>query len=177
MDPALVATLAAAASLVGLASVLVVTAAWRHRLEQDLRATRADVAALRVRLDEVASRPGPSSQEDDSPEREYVITTMPDHLAPVGGDLHPLDAGGLSRRDFASVALVESVVRVSSLAHGVRRALSAESRNRIRFEMGREVKRSRRQRRREVRHARRHLRRDEDPPAHHLGPRRAEDAA
>jgi hypothetical protein len=75
------------------------------------------------------------------------------------------------------VALVESAVRVASLAHGVRRALSAESRNRIRFEMGREVKRSRRQRRREVRHARRHLRRDEDPPAHHLGPRRAEDAA
>ncbi len=33
-----------------------------------------------------------------------------------------------------------------SLGYGVRRALSAENRNRIRFEMRREVKRARRQR-------------------------------
>ena len=58
-----------------------------------------------------------------------------------------------------TVAAGESLVRVVSLAHGVRRALSAENRNRIRFEIRREVKRSRRQRRRDLKDARRHLRR------------------
>jgi len=45
-----------------------------------------------------------------------------------------------------------------SLAYGVRRAMSAENRNRIRFEMQREVKRARRQRRRDLKEAKRHLR-------------------
>ena len=45
-----------------------------------------------------------------------------------------------------------------SLGYGVRRALSAENRNRIRFEMRREVKRARRQRRRDLKEAKRHLR-------------------
>jgi hypothetical protein len=52
----------------------------------------------------------------------------------------------------------ESLVRAVSLAHGVRRALSPENRQRIRFEMRREVKRARKQRRRDVRQAQRHLR-------------------
>jgi len=43
------------------------------------------------------------------------------------------------------------VVKTASLAHGLRRALAAETRNRIRFEMRREVKRARKQRRREMR--------------------------
>jgi hypothetical protein len=47
-------------------------------------------------------------------------------------------------------------VRVVSLGHGVRRALSAENRHRIRFEMRREVKRSRKRRRRDLRAAQRH---------------------
>ncbi len=59
---------------------------------------------------------------------------------------------------FASVAVGESLVRVLSLGYGVRRALSAENRNRIRFEMRREVKRARRQRRRDLKEAKRHLR-------------------
>jgi hypothetical protein len=54
--------------------------------------------------------------------------------------------------------LGESLVRLVSLGYGVRRALSAENRNRIRFEVRREVKRSRRQRRRDLKDARRHVR-------------------
>ena len=77
----------------------------------------------------------------------------------------PVSAG-----QFASAALGESLVRVVSLGHGVRRALSAENRNRIRFEVRREVKRSRRQRRRDLKEAKRHLRAD-------LRPERDEDAA
>ncbi len=45
------------------------------------------------------------------------------------------------------------MIRIGSLSHGVRRALSAEARNRIRFEMRREVKRSRKHRRMEQREA------------------------
>ena len=51
--------------------------------------------------------------------------------------------------------LRETVVQAASLFHGVRRALSPENRNRIRFEMRREVKRSRKQRRADLREARR----------------------
>jgi hypothetical protein len=58
---------------------------------------------------------------------------------------------------------------VLSFGYGVRRALSAENRNRIRFEMRREVKSARRQRRRDVKEAKRHLR--------HVTTDRTEDAA
>jgi hypothetical protein len=53
------------------------------------------------------------------------------------------------------VALGESLVKIASFGYGVRRALSAENRNRIAFEMRREVKRSRRKRRLDVKQARR----------------------
>ena len=56
---------------------------------------------------------------------------------------------------FADIVLRETVVQAASLVHGVRRALSPETRNRIRFEMRREVKRSRKQRRADLREARR----------------------
>jgi hypothetical protein len=75
----------------------------------------------------------------------------------VADDVDPA-ATAVSRREFASVALSESAVRVVSVAAGVRRALSAENRNRIRFEIRREVRRSRKQRRLDLKEARRQLR-------------------
>ena len=66
---------------------------------------------------------------------------------------------------FADLVLRESVVKGVSLVYGVRRALAPETRNRIRFQMRQEVKRSRKQRRIDLRAARRHLadlQRDED---------------
>jgi hypothetical protein len=56
---------------------------------------------------------------------------------------------------FADLLLKESVVQTASLFHGLRRALSPEVRNRIRFHMRQEVKRSRKQRRAELREVRR----------------------
>jgi hypothetical protein len=56
---------------------------------------------------------------------------------------------------FADLVLRESVVQAASLASGLRRALAPETRNRIRFEMKREVKRARKQRRADLRRARR----------------------
>jgi hypothetical protein len=46
-----------------------------------------------------------------------------------------------------SATLGEPLVKVAAFSHGVRRALSPESRNRIWFEMRREVRASRRRRR------------------------------
>ena len=98
---------------------------------------------------------------------EVVITSLPDGTlrgTPVAADDEPATtttSTPLSAGQFASVALGESLVRVFSLGYGVRRALTAESRNRIRFEMRREVKRSRRQRRRDLKEAKRHLRADQ----------------
>jgi hypothetical protein len=153
MDLALLVTLAAVvvvlALAVGLAWALVTTGSGRRRLEQDLAATRAEVAALQDRLDELVRRPAPAPDPRGG-RVDYVITSLPEPAAPVPDNaVDGMEEDRPSRREFASIALTESVVKVVSLTHGVRRALAPETRNRIRFEMGREVKRSRRQRRRD----------------------------
>lgn len=56
---------------------------------------------------------------------------------------------------FADLVLKETVVQTASLFHGLRRALAPETRNRIRFHMRQEVKRSRKQRKVEMREIRR----------------------
>jgi hypothetical protein len=172
MEPAVLVTLVAVAVVALLAAVAVLVG--RRRLRTELAAVRADVAALQARLDELAHRPEePPAHRDgvgDGP--EFVITSLATDTGDTGdtgdnGDtarsgVPVLDtdpgAGLVSGGRFVSVAAGESLVRVLSLAHGVRRALSPENRNRIRFEMGREVKRSRRQRRRDLKEAKRHLR-------------------
>ena len=76
---------------------------------------------------------------------EFVITRLgeeSDEAAPV-----------LETRLFADVVLRETVVKAASFAHGVRRGLSPANRNRIWFEMRREVKRARKDRRAEERQA------------------------
>jgi hypothetical protein len=90
-----------------------------------------------------ASQPAP-----DQP--DYVITHLGEPEEPEV-EPAPTVAPGL----FADLVLRETVVQTASLFHGVRRALSPETRNRIRFEMRREVKRSRKQRRADLREARR----------------------
>jgi hypothetical protein len=175
MNPALVVTLAAAVVVVAAVVAVVVSLAGRRRLQAQLDAARADVDALRSTVADLAA-PQPAAP----PARpEFVITSLPDGAVPrpdrAGTDLAvPTTAattsGPVSAGQFASAALGESLVRVVSLGHGVRRALSAENRNRIRFEVRREVKRSRRQRRRDLKDAKRSLRTD-------LRAERDEDAA
>ena len=81
-------------------------------------------------------------------DREFVITELGRERMLVPG-LPPVP--------FVDTLLRESLVRTASLAAGLRRALSPEVRNRIRFEMRREVKRSRKQRKADLRRARREL--------------------
>jgi hypothetical protein len=136
-------------ALAGLVVCLVALARTRARL--------AETAALRERIADVERRlagpeEGPGDGADavpraphDGPE-EYVITHVGEPQPPA-----PTVPGPL----FADLVLRESVVRVVSLAAGMRRALAPETRNRIRFEMRREVKRARKQRKTDLRQARR----------------------
>ena len=140
-------------ALVGLAVValllLVALAALRRATGRRIEAAEAEAAALRERLDRLEQerqQPPPPARVEQPPvrvEQEYRITE-------VGLEGEPVR---LERAVFADHVLRESVIRLGSLAHGVRRALDAETRNRIRFEMRREVKRARKQRRAEQREA------------------------
>jgi hypothetical protein len=81
-----------------------------------------------------------------------VITRFGDDDEPAPG---ATVAPRIEGRQFADIVLRESVVKAAALSHGVRRALAPEVRNRIRFEMRREVKRSRKERRAALREIRR----------------------
>ncbi len=156
MDPALVVTLvAASAALLVAVSVLLWVLSGRRRLEAELEESRARLEALARQVETArAATPRPPAATD----REYLITTVgeqADAAAPAA-EIAPMSAG-----QFASVALGESLVRVLSFGYGVRRALSAENRNRIGFEIRREVRRARKQRRRDLKDARRTLRADQ----------------
>ena len=103
-----------------------------------------DTAELRARLDALSDqleRQSATMVSTDDP--AYVITDAGTPEPP----LHVPD------RLVLSATVGEPLVKAMALGHGVRRALSAESRNRIWFEMRREVRRARKQRRRETKEA------------------------
>ena len=87
------------------------------------------------------------SLDEKPPAPEYVITHV--------GEPEPEPVPTVAAPVFADLLLKETVVQTASLFHGLRRALSPETRNRIRFHMRQEVKRSRKQRRAELREVRR----------------------
>lgn len=163
MDAASLVTLGigAVVVLLVLATGLVAVLRSRRRVERRLTASLADVESLRERVDDLSRQLGPGGPSDPEPDppRGFVITSLPD--APAARTLAVPDESGatsLSAGQFTTVALSESLVRVVALGYGVRWALSAESRNRIRFAMRQEVRRSRRQRRRDLKEAKRQLR-------------------
>jgi type II secretory pathway pseudopilin PulG len=165
LAPIVLLAAAAVVVVVGLGAVVLVVLSGRRRLQAQLDAARVDMEALRSRVDGLSAEqdraPAGPVAADDRP--EFVITSIgenPAGRAAAGRDLavpEPPPAH-LTAGEFASVALGESLVRVLSLGYGVRRALSAENRNKIRFEMRREVRRSRKQRRRDLRTAARTMR-------------------
>lgn len=123
-------------------------------LVAELAAARAESADLHQRLAELersAGRPGV-----EVPPAEFLITD-------AGRDVpaQPGESGRVPDRLVLSATLGEPLVRTVALAHGVRRALSAESRNRIRFAMRQELRRTRRRRRREMRTAWRRMQAEE----------------
>jgi hypothetical protein len=171
METAIVA--AAAGAAVMLLLVTVVLYATRRRrsradLEAMLAAAQREADDLRHRLDELTGRVptshgrqarGPAyleelvaepavpqqraAAEHAAPDPAWVIT----HVGESEADGSAVDDRRVPDRLVLSATLGEPLVKVAAFSHGVRRALSPESRNRIWFEMKRETRASRRRRR------------------------------
>jgi hypothetical protein len=148
----------AAAVTVVLACLLLVVLRSRAESRRALAAAVAETAELRHRLDALTEQlERVAAREQEHAEAAAFLIT---------------DAGSEEARAEVPDRLVlsatvgEPLVKAVSLGYGVRRALSAESRNRIWFEMRREVRAARRRRRREmkafVRQARAAQRANED---------------
>ncbi len=119
---------------------------------RELATARAEAQALADRLALVEEALAGGVAPDPDPQ-SYVIT----HL----GDQEPEPTPVVGRIDgklFADIVARESVIKAAGLVHGLCRALTPESRNRIRFEMSREIKRARKQRRADLKAALREFR-------------------
>lgn len=131
---------------------VVVTLLRAHRsTRRELRAAREEQQELRRHLEGLtASLPGaaPASPAVVAGP-EFVITDLDAPAEPADRAV----ATRLEGRLFADIVLRESLVKAASWAYGVRRALSAEQRNRVRFEVRRETRRSARQRRADTKEA------------------------
>jgi type II secretory pathway component PulJ len=152
------AMVAAVAVLALLAALAARAARGRRRLEESLAASREELLVLQRRLDALAQQvpSSPPARRRSDEETEYVITSAgADSANRTASDV---PAVPVSAARYASLAVGESLVRLVSLGYGVRRAMSAENRNRIGFEVRREVRRARKQRRREEKQGRRYLR-------------------
>ncbi len=123
----------------------------RARMRRELAAARMQAEELRARL-EIYER-------DLSELTRTVAENHSSYLITDAGLERP--APNVPDRLVLSATFGEPLVKVVSLGHGVARALSPESRNRIWFEMRREVRRARKQRRREMKEAWRQMRAEE----------------
>ncbi|MCW2780815.1 MAG: hypothetical protein JWR35_1264 [Marmoricola sp.] len=147
------AAIGGAAVALVIAGVLVATLlSDRRAIRRHLDQSRAETDELRRRLDEIGRQLADrTAAEKAKPPVEFLITDA--------GELVAADQlTAVPDRLVLSATLGEPLVKVVALGHGVRRALSAESRNRIWFEMRKEVRRARKQRRRDVKAAMRRLR-------------------
>ncbi|MCD4534981.1 hypothetical protein LRP67_12885 [Nocardioides sp. cx-169] len=118
----------------------------RAAAQAEAEALRAQVAEIERRLDTAVATAPVTAPPDDT---DYVITRIGEPAA------LPTAVPAVAAPLFADLVLRESVVQAASLVSGLRRALAPEARHRIRFEMKREVKRSRKQRRADLKEARR----------------------
>jgi len=136
----------------------------REQGDEVLSSAAADVDALREELDVLQARLMEEAEQLDEArktlrladltivdDKDYVITQLGQRKPGGPTALVPTLPGPV----FVDILLRESLIRTASLAAGLRRALAPEVRNRIRFEMKREVKRSRKQRKSDTKQARR----------------------
>lgn len=136
----------------GVALVAVVLAVRASR-----RAARAE-ASLATLVERLEVLESPAAQDTTPPAVDpsssaFVITRLDEAEradVPVARDI--------DGRLFADIVARETVVKAASWTHGLRRALSAGNRNRIRFEVRREIRRAGRDRRAETKQALREYR-------------------
>lgn len=154
---------AGAVALAGL--VLAARAGARARRAERLAADLAERVALLE--SPVASAPPP--RREDETVGTYVITGVgttdatPDATSDATPDAAPGPAPApvaapIDGRLFADIVARETVVKAASWTHGLRRALSPQTRNRIRFEVRQETRRAGRERRAETKQALREFR-------------------
>ncbi len=163
MSTAVVATLAGAAVLLVLGCVLLVLFGLlvreRRTTRELLEAAQARVAGLESRIADLEASTATGGATSTV---EYVITTAGaaggSAVAPATGDTPAAETAPVADRLVLSATVGEPLVKAAAFGYAVRRALSPESRNRIRFAMRREVRRVRKQRRRDDRRAARQAR-------------------
>lgn len=145
--------------------LLAVLRAWRgpgraSDLREQLESAGREINALRWQLDLAESRRARANPEADR--ADYVITALGGDNQAAGAPETGLSAGGpgaehaeapvpVPDRLVLSATLGRPLLKAAAFSHGLRRALSARSRNRIRFEMRQEVRAARKRRRRAVR--------------------------
>lgn len=137
----------------------------RERTAAELARTRAEAAELRGKVEALAAQVARPAEPEEfvithlgEPDDEFVDGVSTRSTREAGSTRGADEVQRIDGRLFADLVLRESVVKAAALGHGVRRALAPEVRNRIRFEMKREVKRSRRARKDEYRRVRDEIR-------------------
>lgn len=143
----LIALAVAAVALAAVVVLGVLLVRERRRTDAALAAVFAGQADLRRLLE--ATAVAADGSVGRTKVAEFVITDAGQPEPPVEQ---------VPDRVVLSATLGEPLVKAAAFTFGVRRALSAESRNRIRFAMRSEVRRSRKQRKKEMREAWRRMR-------------------
>lgn len=164
---AVVAALAIATATVAAIALRRARASLAEAHQQEAAAA-SESAALHHRVDELERRLArPAAPQ------EFVITHLGEPDEAMLSEVAETRVT-LTPPAFADAVLRETAVHTVSLLHGVRRALSPETRHRIRFEMKREIKRSRKARKVELKAALRDYRARQRAQA---GPQTGEPAA
>ena len=141
--------LAAAGAVALVALAVALLALRRARRAESLASSLAESLSEDVALPSTPAAQAPPAA--DSATTAFVITQVgePDEV-PVA---RPIDG-----RLFTDIVARETVVKAAGWTHGLRRALSPESRNRIRFAVRQETRRAGRERRAETKQALREFR-------------------
>lgn len=165
MNPWVYVALAAAVVVAVPACVAALRAGRRSRAELASRLSEAQrkVAALGERVEALTNEVVETRQlaEEQTARRDVAPFLITGLVERSEGDrqaqvVQAIEAS--SPHWVPAKPLREALVRTVSLGHGVRRALSPDSRDRILLEMRAEVRRSRRQRKAELKAVRKYLR-------------------
>jgi len=149
----------AALLLVALVALLRRRNRTRADLEAMLEAAQRESDDLRTRLEELTALltiVAPERRLDES--ATYLITDA--GVRPAEVAVPVADPIAVPDRLVLTATVGAPLVKVAALGHGLRRALSAESRNRIWFEMRKEVRSSRKRRRQLLKEYQRQVRAD-----------------
>ncbi|RZI87620.1 MAG: hypothetical protein EOO67_14120 [Microbacterium sp.] len=160
MGTAVIAALAGAAAallLVALVAVLRRRNRSRADLEEMLAAAQRESDDLRARLEELTAQFPAQAGALPAEAATYVITDAGQTSATRAVE----DQVQVPDRLVLSATVGKPLVKAAAFGHGVRRALSPENRNRIWFEMRREVRAARKRRKQLLKQYQRDLRADE----------------